>query len=318
MVLSVMGALLGRPWQHQSVIRVGPAGWAYKDWNGTVYPVHKPRGFDPLAYIANYFNTVEINSTFYGPPRKDTARKWMESVNANPNFRFTAKLFQSFTHTRKPAPLDEKEFKEGMAPLVEGDRLGALLMQFPWSFKNDAESRAYVVELGRRFHEYPLVLEVRHSSWMDEGVLDLLADLGVGICNIDQPLFKRSIRPNARVTSEIGYVRLHGRNYKQWFSPSANVRERYDHLYSVEELQPWVERIKQIATDAKETYAVANNHNVGKGPANALEILAMLGGTEVNAPPALVDTYPVLTEFTTTTPPSPSLGADQQEALDLT
>jgi uncharacterized protein YecE (DUF72 family) len=150
----------------------------------------------------------------------------------------------------------------------------------------------------RRFREYPLVLEVRHSSWMQEDVLDLLAELGVGICNIDQPLFTRSIRPDSRVTSEIGYVRLNGRNYKHWFSPTANVRERYDHLYSIKELEPWVDRIRQISTDAKETYAVANNHNIGKGPANALEIAAMLRGQEIDAPPTLVETYPVLREFT--------------------
>lgn len=279
------------------MIRVGPSGWAYKDWNGIVYPEPRPRGFDPLRYIARFFNTVEINSSFYGAPRAGTAKKWLESVNDNAEFKFTGKLFQSFTHTRKPAPADEKDVKEGFEPLMEAGRLGALLMQFPWSFKNDHENRAYVIDLTRRFREYPLVLEVRHSSWNQEGVLELLADLGVGICNIDQPLFKRSIRPDARVTSDIGYVRLHGRNYKQWFSPKATVRERYDHLYSIEELEPWVDRIRQISRDAKETYALANNHNVGKGPANALEIAALLNGERVGAPETLIQHYPDLKAF---------------------
>ncbi|MBV8896776.1 MAG: DUF72 domain-containing protein [Acidobacteriaceae bacterium] len=273
---------------------MGPAGWAYKDWNGIVYPEPKPRGFDPLAYLAAYFDTIEINSSFYGAPRATTAQKWAESVKANPRFRFTAKLFQSFTHARQPAPLDEKEFKDGMGPLMEANRLGALLIQFPWSFKNDAESRGYVVTLSRMFREYPLVIEVRHSSWIDVGVFDLLGELGVGICNIDQPIFHRSIKPGAYVTSTVGYVRLHGRNYKQWFSPTANVRDRYDHLYSMEELAPWLERIKQVSADAKETYVVANNHNVGKGPVNALEIAALLDGTCVPAPSVLVEHYPEL------------------------
>jgi len=283
--------------QHQIMIRVGPAGWAYKDWNGIVYPEPKPRGFDPLQFLAKYFNTVEINSSFYGPPRAEAAKKWIESVRSNRDFRFTAKLFQVFTHTRKPAPLDEKDFKDGITPLMEAGQLGALLMQFPWSFKSDAESRMYVVELARRFREYPLVLEVRHSSWMEQGLLDQLAHLGMGICNIDQPLFKRSIRPDVRVTSDVGYVRLHGRNYKQWFSPNANVRERYDHLYSVDELEPWVDRIRRISKDAKETYAIANNHNLGKGPANALEIAAMLGDYQIEAPSMLVEHYPELKAF---------------------
>lgn len=190
------------------MIRVGPAGWSYKDWAGIVYPEPKPRGFDPLAYLAGYFDVIEINSSFYGPPRPATAKKWAESVKGNPSFQFTAKLFQSFRHSRKPAPNDEKEFKEGIAPLMESTSLGALLAQFPWSFKNEPGTREYLVGLQRRFREYPLVLEVRHSSWVEESILDWLAELSVGICNIDQPLFHRSIRPAARVTSNVGYVRL--------------------------------------------------------------------------------------------------------------
>jgi uncharacterized protein YecE (DUF72 family) len=276
------------------VIRVGPAGWAYKDWNSIVYPEPKPRGFDPLRYLATYFDTIEINSSFYGPPRPATAKKWAESVADNSRFRFTAKLFQSFTHARNPAPLDWKEFKDGIAPLIEANRLGALLIQFPWSFKNDEQARAYLVTLCRSFREYPLVIEVRHSSWVNAAVFDLLAELGVGICNIDQPIFHRSVKPSAYVTSTIAYVRLHGRNYKQWFSPTANVRDRYDHLYSTRELEPWIDRIRQVAADATDTYVLANNHNAGKGPVNALEIAALLGGTNVHAPPTLVAHYPEL------------------------
>lgn len=186
-----------------------------------------------------------------------------------------------------------------MAPLLDAGRLGALLIQFPWSFRNEPESRAYVLNLHRRFEEYPVVIEVRHSSWIDESTLDLLSELGIGIANIDQPLFKRSVKPDARVTSNIGYVRLHGRNYKQWFSPTASVRDRYDHLYTIEELSPWVDRIKRIAVDATDTYVVANNHNIGKGPVNALEIAALLERIEVEAPPLLVQHYPELSKFTT-------------------
>lgn len=295
------------------MIRVGPAGWAYKDWSGVVYPEPKPRRFDPLRYLASYFDTIEINSLFYGPPRPETAKKWAESVAENDNFRFTAKLFQSFTHARSPAPQDEKDFKAGVAPLMQANRLGALLIQFPWSFKNDADSRTYLVALCRTFREYPLVIEVRHSSWIEPALLDLLGELGIGICNIDQPLFHRSVKPDAVVTSAIGYVRLHGRNYKQWFSPTANVRDRYDHLYSTDELAPWLERIKRISQDAEDTYVVANNHNIGKGPVNALEIAALLDGKRVPAPPTLIDRYPelaaVLGELPPRAPASDSRGA---------
>jgi uncharacterized protein YecE (DUF72 family) len=142
------------------MIRVGPAGWAYKDWRGIVYPKERPRGFDELSYIARYFDTVEINSSFYGAPKPATAKKWEETVRDNQAFRFTAKLFHSFTHERKPAPNDEKDFKDGIAPLVDAGRLGAVLIQFPWSFKSSPENREYLIGLQKRFHEYPLVIEV--------------------------------------------------------------------------------------------------------------------------------------------------------------
>ena len=262
-----------------------------------MYPNQRPRGFDELSYIAGFFDTIEINSSFYGAPRPSAAKKWLESVAGNERFRFTAKLFHSFTHERKPAPLDEKEFKDGIAALTEGNRLGALLAQFPWSFKNDPENRRYLVGLRRQFSEYPLVLEVRHSSWMEEEVLDLLAELGVAICNIDQPLFKRSVRPSAFVTAAIGYVRLHGRNYKSWFSKTADVRERYDHLYSVDELEPWVARSKQIAEQAEDTYVITNNHYLGKAVVNAVEISTILHGKPQAAPESLVEHYPELRDF---------------------
>ena len=129
------------------MIRIGPAGWKYKDWEGVVYPTPAPRGFDALAYIADYFTAVEINSSYYGPPRPATAQKWLRSVSHNSQFRFTAKLFHSFTHERKPGPDDERDFKSGIGPLLEAGRLGALLIQFPWSFKNEPHNREYLWHL---------------------------------------------------------------------------------------------------------------------------------------------------------------------------
>ena len=276
------------------MIQIGPAGWKYKDWEGVVYPTPAPRGFDALAYIADYFTTVEINSSYYGPPRPETARKWLRSVNHNSQFRFTAKLFHSFTHERKPGSDDERNFKAGIGPLMEAGRLGAVLIQFPWSFKNEPENHEYLWGLQSRFRDFPLVVEVRHASGITDEILDTLAELGIGLCNIDQPIFHRSVRPSARATSSVGYVRLHGRNYKNWFSQSADVRERYDYLYSLDELEPWVARVKAIAQDASETYAVTNNHNLGKATVNALELQAFLSGRRVKVPPFLLDTYPDL------------------------
>lgn len=279
------------------MIRIGTSGWKYKDWDGIVYPKPKPRGFDELAYLAGYLDAIEINSSYYGPPRASSARKWVESVAANPKFRFTAKLYRSFTHEREPAPNDERDFKDGIAPLAEAGRFGALLIQFPWSFKNTPENRRYVIGLHGRFRDYPLVLEVRHASWTRPEIFDLLAGLGIGLCNIDQPLFHRSIKPGAEATSPVGYVRLHGRNYASWFDEKADVRERYDYLYPVGELEPWVARIKAVAEKTEETYVMSNNHNLGKAAVNALQIESILKGEPVAAPPVLVEKYPELSDF---------------------
>jgi uncharacterized protein YecE (DUF72 family) len=279
------------------VIRIGPAGWAYKDWEGVVYPKQKRKGFRPVEYLSRYFDTIEINSSFYGPPRATAARSWVDQVAGNPRFRFTAKLYEAFTHKRNATAQDERDFKGGLAPLMERDRFGALLLQFPWSFRFDADNRLYLVDLAKRFEEYPLVLEVRHASWAQPEVLDLLAELGIGLANIDQPLFKRSLKPGMEVTAPVGYVRLHGRNYKQWFSATANVRERYDYLYTLDELEPWVERIKAVSAKAEDTYVASNNHNLGKAVTNALEITSLLRGKPIPVPPLLIEHYPELAEI---------------------
>jgi uncharacterized protein YecE (DUF72 family) len=278
-------------------IRVGPAGWSYKDWNGIGYPEKAASKFDQLAYIASFFDTIEINSTFYRPPASSSSKSWAKRVANNPDFKFTAKLYKQFTHERgKATQEDEKMFREGIDPLVEAEKLGALLLQFPWSFKNTEEERDYLSGLIDRFKDYPLVVELRHASWNEPAVYQSFERRDVGFCNIDQPLFKRSIKPSARTTSPVGYVRLHGRNYENWFREKAAPSDRYDYLYSLEELEPWVEKVKKVAHDAEETYVVTNNHFRGKGVVNALEIKAMLKGKKVPGPVSLVEEYPRVKE----------------------
>ena len=275
------------------MIRIGPAGWSYKDWAGAVYPAPKPRGFDPLAYLAEYFDTIEINSTFYRPAAATAAHEWLRRVELRKNFRFTAKLWNRFTHERGTAfgPADVDAVDEGMAPLLEAERLGALLLQFPWSFKRTDESRQWLDDVTRAFRRYPLVLEVRHESWNVPGFYRELGERGIGFVNIDQPRFRHSIKPSATATSPVGYVRLHGRNYDDWFREGAGVEERYDYLYSAEELDPWVNRAKDVAAATLETFIITNNHFQGQAVANALMLKAMIDGAPVAAPAPVVATY---------------------------
>lgn len=283
------------------MIRIGPAGWTYKEWNGIVYPARRPSPFRELSYLAGFFDTVEINTSFYHPVSPRMAASWVQKVENNKRFRFTAKLWRGFTHDRNATSTDEQHVKEGFAPLVEADRLGAVLMQFPPSFQNTEEHRAYLKQLHSQFSDYHLVLEFRHASWNRTDVLSLLEQLGIGLCNIDQPIFEDSITPSARTTSQIGYVRLHGRNYDNWWTESQYAGARYDYLYSVEELHPWIDRIKAIDHAAKETYVIANNTYKGKGIVNALQLAALLTGKPVKAPPSLIETYGVLRDFTAPT-----------------
>lgn len=278
-------------------IRVGVAGWDYRDWKGPFYPVRSPKGFDALAYLARYVDLIEINSTFYRPPAPDWARRWRERARRGAKgdaFRFTVKLWRRFTHERKEAwTRDElKEFRDGIAPLRRSHLLGALLAQFPWSFRNTDENREWLADVHRAFASYPLVVEVRHESWNEPRFYEWLTERGIGFVNVDQPLFGKSIKPSARSTSRVGYVRVHGRNYRDWFRKAAGRDERYDYLYTPAELQPWVERAQAVAEDTGtgEVDVVFNNHYKAQAVVNALQFESMLG-REVRAPARLFDAY---------------------------
>ncbi|HEX9727514.1 MAG TPA: DUF72 domain-containing protein [Gemmatimonadales bacterium] len=271
------------------MIRFGVAGWDYKDWWGPVYPIPKSKGFDPLSYLARFYDTIEINSTFYRPPSARSAESWARRVGHNPRFSFTAKLWRRFTHDRGEAwsQTDVDTVRDGFAPLHEAGKLGCLLMQFPWSYKRDVRSREWLDDLTRAFRDFPLALEVRHASWNAPEFYAALAERGVGAVNIDQPVFAKSITPDAKVTSGVGYVRLHGRNYENWFRDDAESHERYDYLYTKDELRGWLDRIHEVARHAQETYVITNNHYVGQAPANA-SMLRKMYGEDAEVPPELM------------------------------
>src|SRR5262249_10539343 len=159
-------------------------------------------------------------------------------------------------------------------------KLGAVLLQFPFSFHRTRETVAYLSAVLKRFADYPLVVEVRHASWNCPETLDVLREHDVGFCNIDQPIIGRSLTPSAQATSAVGYVRLHGRRYDSWFTDDAAVpaHERYNYLYSREELDPWVARIRKVSELARDTFVVTNNHFEGKSVVNALQMLRILKG----------------------------------------
>lgn len=302
------------------MIRFGVAGWDYKDWWGPVYPKDHPKGFDPLAYLADYFDTIEINSTFYRPPSPRSAERWAERVAHNRHFRFTAKLWQRFTHQRDEAwtAADVDDVRLGFSPLMDAGVLGCVLVQFPWSFKRETDSREWLDDVIRAFGEFPLAVEVRHSSWNVPEFYAALGDRAVGAVNIDQPVFAKSITPGAQATSAIGYVRLHGRNYENWFRDDAESHERYDYFYTVDELAGWLSRIHEVAQATRDVYVITNNHYVGQAPANAAMLKKLYGEEEVDVPPELFETYSgALRQVGITAPPPEEDDESVQPSLAL-
>jgi uncharacterized protein YecE (DUF72 family) len=294
-------------------IRIGIAGWSYKDWDGILYPPEVTRKkIHPVEYLARFFDVIEINTSFYGHIRPEWGRLWCRrAASVNPDFRFTAKLHRSFTHSPlavmeptsaasiRPNDDDERLAREGLESLATENMLGALLIQFPVSFKNTSLNREYLEQLLRQFIEYPRVVEVRHESWNQPDTIAEFMRHNVGFCNIDQPQLGRSLEPTEHVTSAVGYVRLHGRNYEQWFDSDSR-DDRYNYLYKPAELAKWKERIETIAQKAPTTYVIANNHYSAKAPVNALELRHLLTGKKVRAPETLVKHYPELREISET------------------
>ena len=292
-----------------SEMRVGPAGWSYTDWAGYVYPTPRPKGFHEATYLAQFFDTVEINTSFYQPLNPEHAKQWIERVSANPRFVFTAKLWQKFTHDANATAEEERAVRAGFDVLHKAGKLGAVLLQFPFAFHRDSGTTAYLESLLRRFRDYPLAVEVRHATWNDPEIFAILRENNAAFCNIDQPIIGRSLEPSQEITAPTGYFRMHGRRYDTWFSddPEAPQHERYNYLYSTEELAPWAERIRAVGKQARQIFVITNNHYLGKAVVNALELISMLKASKVRVPDPLRLRYPELEKIAGNAPEAPTL-----------
>ncbi len=289
----------------KSNIRIGTAGWNYKDWYGIVYPEKPDKQFKELDFLANYFDTVEINSTFYRPANSFMGAAWVRKVAHNSDFLFTAKLWQRFTHQRKAFGSEEVTlYKQGIDPLAQAGKLGAILCQFPWSYKNDEVNRGWLQNVLKIFQDYPLVVELRHASWDNPAIHELLDRQDVGFATIDQPVIGQSIGFNPVRTGRIGYVRMHGRNYKAWFvKKTENTQQRkspaarYDYLYSQKEINEIAEKVNKVADGAHQTFVIQNNHPWGQAVANSLQLKAALGEADIKVPDTMLNRFPELKEI---------------------
>jgi uncharacterized protein YecE (DUF72 family) len=273
-----------------SELIVGPAGWSYPDWKGRVYPQPLPRGFDPLAFLSGIFRGIEVDSTFYRPPEAARTESWAKRTP--PGFLFAVKAWERFTHDRAGFSDDDAlGFREGLEPLRAAGKLGALLLQFPWFFRDGPEARDRIRRAADALRGCaPLVVELRHVSWLR--AFDFLKEQGLSFCNIDQPASSTALTGTRHVTGPVGYVRLHGRNAKAWFDPKAGRDQKYDYLYSREELQDWVEAVRSMG-EADRLFVITNNHFQGKAVANAIQLARALG-QDVEAPEPLRSVFPDL------------------------
>jgi len=323
-------------------LHIGTSGWSYPSgkgtWNGLFYPATRSkragtRDFDELRFYAAHFDTVEVNTTFYGQPRAEVTRSWRERTPAA--FQFSLKLYQKFTHPKmfKEAALkrvpgsgpstplgtgplldllaqvtqsDIDDFRAGIDPLASAGKIGALLAQFPPSFKNTPATRDYLAHLLGAFADYPVAVELRHRSWSDAiaDTLALLNGFNAAWVQIDEPKFRFSIRQNylPNVTS-FYYMRLHGRNAAQWWRHDKS-EDRYNYLYSAQELQEFADVAGAAKELVKKSYLYTNNHFSAKSVVNAVMLKAQLGEPiEGEYPSEMIEQYPEMNDALRTAEP---------------
>jgi uncharacterized protein YecE (DUF72 family) len=291
----------------ETAIYIGPAGWSYGDWEGIAYPSGK--GYDKLLCVARYFNVIELNSSFYRLPSERMVVSWRDRLSSVAGFRLAIKVNGKFTHERQYVAGELKGFVDRFHPLHEAGISGPFLLQFPWSFRNSPETREYLERLAPFFEGRPAAVELRHGSWDDPATLELLADNDFAFCNIDQPLIGDSLRPSAHLTNpDTGYIRLHGRNAKDWFRKDAGRDARYDYLYSHEEMEGWSLRAAGMIGRVGSLFIIMNNHFRGQALANALQLRSMLVGGEIEAPASLIRSFGLLSDIASPPPGEEELG----------
>ena len=274
-------------------VSFGVAGWSYPDWEETVYP---PGAFDRLRYLAQFVDLIEVNATFYGFFSPATVEDWLSRTADLPGFRFSAKANRLFTHEPAEAsgPAEARVLARTLEPFRRAGRLAALLFQFPFTFRDGPGARERLEKLAAAFGAFPLVLEVRHRSWERAEALEFLRTAGFSVANLDMPRGSEAFEAPEVATGEPGYLRLHGRNARDWFTPGAPRDAKYDYLYDDEELEELAQRIEALSRRFRELIVVTNNHYRGQALVNLAELSARLGGEPRPMPSRLLRSYPRL------------------------
>ncbi len=259
--------------QSPARILIGTSGYSYDDWVGPFYPADLPKS-SWLEHYAGHFSFTEINFSYYRMPDARHLERMRARVPGD--FTFSIKAHQSLTHEIDATWRDAAAtFRDAVAPLTESAQLGGILLQFPYSFHYTPENRRYLDELCRELETLPRFLEFRNREWQRASVYAHMRDLGVGYVVTDLPSLRGLPAADTLATSNVAYLRFHGRNAGQWWE--GDNRSRYDYLYRENELTPWVERINDLMTQVAMIMVAFNNHADGQAVTNAKDLQRLLG-----------------------------------------
>jgi len=251
---------------------IGTSGYVYADWVETFYPRDLKRdGW--LSFYAQHFNALEINFTYYRMPTAQTLEGMARQVPAD--FLFSIKATQEMTHTREADAALFPQFRQALTPLIDANKFGAVLAQFPFSFHATQENLDYMKKFRAQLRDVPIVIEFRSRDWLTDKTFAFLREQELAFCCVDEPPLKGLLPPIAESTSDIAYVRFHGRNAQKWWE-HAQAYERYDYSYSSEELAEWIPKIKKLNASAQKTFLFANNHYRAQGVQTARQLRLML------------------------------------------
>jgi uncharacterized protein YecE (DUF72 family) len=256
-----------------SDLKIGTSGYDYLDWISRFYPETLKRQ-EFLSYYSRNFNTLELNFSYYRMP----TRPQMEKLATAPlgNLDFSIKAHESMTHRIDTHSWKEsvKQYIDAITPLLNNNKLSSILLQFPYKFHYTPENRQYMNNLINEMGRLPLVVEFRNSQWMSNRVFDALRRRNVGFCITDTPHMKGVPTTMDVVTSDVAYIRFHGRNEENWWGSDAGAK--FDYHYNNKELGSWISRLQSIVSLAGKIRIYFNNHRNGQAPSNALMLLELL------------------------------------------
>jgi len=259
------------------VILVGTSGFSFEDWNGVFYPPYLKSG-DRFAWYIRHFPSLEVNATYYRIPSSRTFEKW---ARVSPDgYPFIVKLHGNVTHKRREPRDSILELLHAVDPLHRTGRLAGILAQFPWGFQEGEEERRYLSSIRSWLpDDQPLFAEFRNERWNKPDTYRFLEDERIGFCCVDEPKLEGLMPPVTKQTNGTGYVRLHGRNAETWWGggEEEGKGDRYDHLYTEEELSEWVDRVRELERMTDRTYLFFNNCHAGQAVRGAKRMQELLG-----------------------------------------